>query len=81
MLSASLARALFGTTDAVGKLVRNLSPTEFVQRARDDIFFQVVGVVGDVPRWKIEAGPSRMAYFPLLRDGDGLPMDSIASRS
>ena len=77
VLSASLARALFGTTDAVGRLVRNLSPTEYMQRPRDDIFFQVVGVAGDVPRWKIEAGPSRMAYFPQLRDGDGVPVDSL----
>jgi putative ABC transport system permease protein len=68
VLSASLAKALFGQTDALGRLVRPPSPGE-------DVYYQVVGVVGDVPRWRIEDGPARMAYFPLLRDGDGVPPD------
>lgn len=71
VLSASLARALFGETDAVGRSVRPPTP------GPDDRFFRVVGVVGDVPRWRIEDGPARMAYFPMLRDGDGLPADSV----
>jgi putative ABC transport system permease protein len=70
VLSASLARALFDRTDVVGRLVRAPSPGD------DDVFHQVVGVVGDVPRWRIEDGPARMAYFPLLRDGDGVHPDS-----
>ncbi|MGH7448428.1 MAG: ABC transporter permease, partial [Longimicrobiales bacterium] len=72
VLSASLARALFGTTDAVGRLVRPPTPGDA------DDFFRVVGVVGDVPRWRIEDGPVRMAYFPQLRDGDGIPNDSVS---
>ena len=71
VLSASLARALFGTTDAVGRAVRPPSP------GPDDDLFQVVGVVGDVPRWRIEDGPAPTAYFPMLRDADGLPADSF----
>jgi putative ABC transport system permease protein len=70
VLSASLARGLFGKVDVVGSLVRPPSPGA-------DVFYRVVGVVGDVPRWRIEDGPARMAYFPLLRDGDGLPLDSM----
>jgi hypothetical protein len=71
VLSASLARALFGETDVVGRLVRPPSPGD------DDVFHRVVGVVADVPRWRIEDGPAQMAYFPLLRDGDGVPNDSV----
>ena len=40
--------------------------------------FRVVGLVGDVQQNRIEDGYTPMAYFPLLRDGDGLPADSIA---
>ena len=71
VLSASLARALFGETDVVGRLVRPPSPGD------DDVFHRVVGVVADVPRWRIEDGPAQMAYFPLLRDADGVPNDSV----
>jgi predicted permease len=70
ILSASLARSLFGLTDAVGRLVRPPSPGR-------DVFFRVVGVVGDVPRSRLEEQGPRMAYFPQLRDGDGVPRDSI----
>jgi putative ABC transport system permease protein len=70
VLSASLARALFGDIAVVGRMVRPPSPGA-------DIYYQVVGVVKDVPRWRIEDGPARMAYFPLLPDGDGVPKDSI----
>jgi hypothetical protein len=70
VLSASLARALFGRTDVIGRAVRPPSPGP-------DVFFTIVGVVGDVPRWRIEEGPVSMAYFPLLRDADGLHTDSV----
>jgi predicted permease len=70
VLSASLARALFGDVNAVGRLVRPPSPGV-------DVFHRVVGVVGDVPRWRIEDGPARMAYFPLLRDNDGVASDPV----
>ena len=70
VLSASLARSLFGETDAIGELVRPPSPGK-------DVFFRVVGVVGDVPRSRLEEAEPRMAYFPQLRDGDGVPGDTI----
>jgi putative ABC transport system permease protein len=70
VLSASLARSLFGTTDALGQLVRPPSPGK-------DVFFRVVGVVGDVPRSRLDEPASRMAYFPQLRDGDGVPGETI----
>jgi predicted permease len=71
VVSASLARALYGTTDVVGRAVRPPSP------GSDDVLFRVVGVVGDVPRWRIEDGPASMAYFPLLRDADGVPPGGV----
>jgi putative ABC transport system permease protein len=71
VLSASLAQALFGETNVVGRLVRPPSPGE------EDLFCQVVGVVGDVPRWRIEDGPARMAYFPLLREATAAFADSV----
>jgi ABC-type antimicrobial peptide transport system permease subunit len=40
--------------------------------------FTIVGVVGDVHWERIEDGYAPMVYFPLLRDGDGLPADSSA---
>ena len=38
--------------------------------------FRIVGVVGDIQREQIEAGYTPTVYFPLLRDGDGLPPDT-----
>jgi putative ABC transport system permease protein len=70
VLSASLARGLFGETNVVGRLMRAPSPGP-------DLFCEVVGVVADVPRWRIEDGPSRMAYFPLLRDAAVVFSDSV----
>jgi ABC-type antimicrobial peptide transport system permease subunit len=40
--------------------------------------FTIVGVVGDVHWERIEDGYAPMLYFPLQRDGDGLPPDSSA---
>jgi ABC-type lipoprotein release transport system permease subunit len=39
------------------------------------MMFRVIGVVGDVPGDRIEDGPTPTVYFPILRDGDGLPRD------
>lgn len=72
VLSARLAMSIFGTTDVVGRSI--LSPAW-----RPDTppkAFRVVGIVGDIQRERIEDGDTPMAYFPLLRDGDGLPADS-----
>jgi MacB-like periplasmic core domain/FtsX-like permease family len=72
VLSERLATSVFGTADAVGRVLR--------RRARDGsrgTSFRVVGVVDDVHGERIEGGYVPTVYFPLLRDGDGLPDDSI----
>jgi len=61
VVSASLARALFGTEDAVGLRLRLAKREREVPRT-------VVGVVGDVPGETIAGGPARALYFPLLDD-------------
>ncbi|HEX5437589.1 MAG TPA: ADOP family duplicated permease [Gemmatimonadaceae bacterium] len=70
MVSQRLATSLFGTTDVVGRHVVG-SAVESPQRT-----FTVIGVVGDVQWGRIEDGYVPMLYFPILRDGDGLPADS-----
>jgi len=70
ILSERLAKTVFGTTDVVGrtiKLPRVGGPTRE---------FRVVGIVGDVHWQRIEDGYASMIYFPLQRDGDGIPADS-----
>ena len=72
VVSERLATSVFGTTDVVGRLLR--------LPGRDDsrgTTFRVVGVVDDVHGERIEDGFVPMVYFPLLRNGDGLPDDSI----
>jgi putative ABC transport system permease protein len=71
VVSEALAQRLFNSREAVGR---------FVSRTDDrgrTLTFQVIGVAGDVPRERIEDGADLIAYFPLLRDGDGLPPDSL----
>jgi predicted permease len=73
VLSARLAKDLFGTTDVIGRRIlgtrgAGVSPTAFT----------VVGVVGDVQWGAIEDGYVPTVYFPILRDGDGLPEDNRA---
>ena len=69
ILSARLARDIFGGDDPVGRLVYEAN-----SRARA---FRVVGLAGNVPGWRIEDGPAPDVYFPILRDGDGVPRDSF----
>ena len=71
VVSGQLATSLFGTTDVVGRRVvgRVYSGAELKE-------FTIVGVAGDVHWGRIEDGTVPMIYFPLLRDGDGLPADS-----
>jgi putative ABC transport system permease protein len=71
ILSERLATSIFGTTDVVGRSVVRPPPQPGAQSE-----FRVVGVVGDIQRGRIEDGYTPTAYFPLLRDGDGLPPDS-----
>lgn len=73
VVSAALARALFGTMDAVGRQVLATPGAGTTPRT-----FRIVGVVGDVQWGRIEEGDVPMVYFPILRDGDGLPTDSNA---
>ncbi len=59
VLSASLARALFGAEDPIGRRVRWTGRTT-------DPDYTVVGVAGDVPSEAIQDGPSRVLYFPNI---------------
>jgi predicted permease len=72
VVSERLARSLFGTTDAIGRhILGTVSGSTLTPRT-----FAIIGVVGDVQWARIEDGYVPMIYFPLLRDGDGLPADS-----
>ena len=61
VVSAALARALWGREDVAGRRLR------LVKRP-DEAPLTVVGVVGDVPGARLADGPSRMLYFPVLED-------------
>lgn len=68
VVSERVVRILFGTTPAIGRRI--------VIDAGYPAMFTIVGVVGDVQWEHIEDGNVPMVYFPLLRDGDGIPADS-----
>lgn len=68
VLSEAMARALFGNEDPVGRRIRPVGEGQ-------GVVFQVIGVAGDVHGARIEDGPERIVYFPLLRDADGVPPD------
>jgi predicted permease len=72
VLSERLTKSVFGTSDAVGRTIARLEPD-----GSRGTTFRVVGVVADVHGERIEDGYVPMTYFPLLRDGDGVPDDSI----
>jgi predicted permease len=72
VVSERLARSVFGTVDVVGRLLLDIRTDG--SRGTPQ---RIVGVVGDVHAERIEDGYRPMVYFPLLRDGDGLPDDSI----
>jgi predicted permease len=59
ILSASLAHALFGDEDPIGRRVR-------WARRNGEPDYMVVGVAGDVPSESIRDGPARVFYFPNL---------------
>jgi putative ABC transport system permease protein len=73
VVSERLATSVFGTSDVVGRRLRR--PATEREPAED---YSIVGVAGDVQWGRIEDGPVAMAYFPILRDGDGIPPDSSA---
>ena len=72
IVSERLAMSLFGATAVLGRSITRPPARADAQATT----FTIVGVVGDIHRERIEDGYTPMAYFPLLRDGDGLPMDS-----
>ncbi|HEY9465980.1 MAG TPA: FtsX-like permease family protein, partial [Vicinamibacterales bacterium] len=74
VVSERLAIGLFGTTDVLGRRV--VTPPSSAGGSQGA--FTIVGVVGDVQAARIEDGYAPMVYFPLLRDGDGLPAESHA---
>jgi putative ABC transport system permease protein len=59
ILSASLARSLFGREDVVGKQVRLPGSGEFPP-------YTIVGVVGDIATRSIVEGPAKLLYFPHI---------------
>lgn len=71
VLSEALALQLFNATDVLGRRLQYMN-----DRGRT-LSFHVIGVAGNVPNARIEDGPSPLVYFPQLRDGDGLPPDSL----
>ena len=71
VVSERLATNLFGTTDVVGLRIEGA-----MRAGGRPLAYTIVGVVGDVYWGRIEDGYVPMVYFPLLRDGDGLPADS-----
>jgi putative ABC transport system permease protein len=72
VVSERLAMNVFGTANAVGRLLVDIK-TDGTRGSPQ----RIVGVVADVHADRIEDGHRPMAYWPLLRDGDGLPDDSI----
>jgi cell division protein FtsX len=70
IVSERLAKSLFGTTDVVGRTVKERVTD------REPLSFRIIGVVGDVNMTRIEDGYAPMLYFPLQRDGDGLPSET-----
>ena len=71
VLSATLARALFGDASALGRRVQYIRERGVQRR------FEVVGVAGDVHSGAIEEGFTPIIYFPQMRDAEGLPPDSL----
>jgi predicted permease len=58
ILSASLAHALFGSENPMGKRV------QWADSGYHNPPYTVVGIVGDVPSVTIRQGPSKVIYFP-----------------
>ncbi|MFN2567633.1 MAG: ADOP family duplicated permease [Gemmatimonadaceae bacterium] len=61
IVSAALARTLFGGVDPIGRRVR-------FARLKRYPWYTVVGVAGDVPGEAIPAGPLKTLYLPVLDD-------------
>jgi hypothetical protein len=61
VISAALAKDLFGSTDPIGRLVRMAS-----RKSRQA--YRVIGVCGDVYTDRIADGPQRAIYYPLLAE-------------
>ena len=72
IVSELLAKNVFGTTDVIGRTIKQS------RVGSQPMSFTIVGVVGDVHWERIEDGYAPMLYFPLQRDGDGLPSNRSA---
>ena len=72
IVSELLAKNVFGTTDVIGRTIKQS------RVGSQPMSFTIVGVVGDVHWERIEDGYAPMLYFPLQRGGDGLPSDRSA---
>jgi putative ABC transport system permease protein len=59
VISATVARDLFGTADPIGRTVRSLL-------RKDRPSYRVIGVAGDVYAGRIADGPQPVIYYPLL---------------
>jgi predicted permease len=71
VLSAALARALFGAADPIGRRVRLAAHPRTPAYA-------VVGVAGDTPGETIAGGPAPVLYFPVLDDLRAAPDVRVA---
>jgi predicted permease len=70
VISDSLARAAFGTSDPIGRRIR-LGPHAF---NRAPLWFTVIGVVKTTPIWSVtEARPAPQMYIPLFPTEDVFP--------
>jgi putative ABC transport system permease protein len=72
VVSERLAARVFGTTDAVGRTLREPGRENVPEHS-----WRVIGVVGDVHGERIEDGHMPMMYFPLLHGGGRLA-DGVA---
>jgi predicted permease len=72
ILSAGLARSLFGVDEAIGKRIQlpNAGPSNYV----------VIGVVGNVSGERIREGASKVVYFPNVGSVEDGPFTTIAQR-
>jgi putative ABC transport system permease protein len=70
VISASLARELFGAADPIGREVRLAASKRYPA-------YRVVGVSGDVYGDRIANGALRVLYFPLLADLPPTARDTV----
>ncbi len=70
IISAALARALFGQQEAIGRAIRFVKYSKYPS-------YVVVGVVGNIQGEGIAVEPSRVLYFPVLAGVTGDPQGRV----